>query len=145
MKKPNIEKAIPFPVLHPYTCGDLDCSHRSRMPKKEYQRRWTVLVIRLAGVMCLSAIFGLIAGTSVIVSAQTNRSEPTPAQSTLQQFEIQDSRAAIRDLTVQVQGLSKDVATMQGIGMGLAAILLVLQIAQIVVGRDFKRTGPGSN
>ncbi len=113
------------------------------MKKQEYQRHWTVLIIRLTGVVCLSIIFGLIAGTAVIVSAQTSNNQPTPAQSTIQQFEIQDSRAAIRDLTIQVQNLSKDVATMQGIGMGLAAILLVLQIAQIVVGRDFKRSGSG--
>lgn len=126
---------FPFQILRERTCINSDCDKRVQVSRREARLRWWLLLLRLTSMVVLAGLVGAVA-TLFMFTARAQVARSLPAQQTIEQFEIQEDKAEILLLRAVVIDQAKDIAMMKGIGIGLSAILLVLQIAQITVGKN---------
>jgi hypothetical protein len=129
---------LPFPILRDKTCLNPECQNRIKVPPDQARLNWWLMVLRLSSTVVLAAMVGAVIALFMF-TADAQGMHPIPTQQTVEQFEIQEDRAEIKILRDVVADQAKDIAMMKGIGIGLSAILLVLQIAQIAVGKNIRK------
>jgi hypothetical protein len=111
-------------------CTNLGCDQRQRLPTLVRAHAAALTLARIGFLMLCSGFFG--ASLAVMVHAQTSVIGERTAR--LEMASVTAS-AQIARLEDAVAHLQSQVATMSGIGMGLATALSLLQIAQMILGR----------
>ncbi len=131
------EMNLPFPILRNETCLNQDCQNRVAVSVDNAKVAWQLLMLRIGSLICIACLVGASASLMMFPVMAQPQPNASPNE-VLQQFEIQDNSAEILRLRIIVEKQAGDIATMQGIGIGLGCILLVLQVAQIAVGRGIR-------
>lgn len=118
------------------TCLRRNCENRTPPTHRQIVASMILPVIQVSFLMVTS---GLVGGFVMLrVHAQT-----LPTQVLMQSMRLDDVNTAIRKIEDR-QGVmderlihqGSEIATMQGIGMGFSALLLVLQLAQMGLGKQ---------
>ena len=111
-------------------CTNFGCKERESLPLQEMARRALLTCIRLA-------FFGLCAGfvgasLSLLLHAQTQTMPERAAK-----LEVATSllQTQVEMMQREIDHLGSEVATMDGIGIGLGSALGLLQVLQIVLGK----------
>lgn len=117
----------PFPIYQEKTCTNMDCSERAVVSGKQALIAWYVLLLRVIGIVVISAFIGATIGH---VHGQSNFALQIDVAKLQYQSEINAAEIALLRTTVAKQ--AGDISEMHGIGLGIGIILGCLQIAQIM-------------